>query len=90
MEKKTKDELVQWGLAIGATHAMKSFSQYAERRLMEKKLEELGEEEFKVWVKNYREEEERNATMVFTTLKYIAIATISFILIQGMLTGFQH
>ncbi len=90
MEKKTKDELVQWGLAIGATHAVKSFSQYAERRLMKAKLEELGEEEFKVWVKNYKEEQERSATMTFTALKYIAIATISFILIQGMLTGFQH
>ena len=90
MEKKTKDELVQWGLALGATHAVKSFNQYAERRLMEKKLEELGEEEFKVWVKNYREEEERNADIVLTTLKYIAIGTVSFILLQGVLTGFQH
>jgi len=85
MEKKTKDELVQWGLAIGAAHAVKSFNQYAERRLMEKKLEELGEEEFKVWAQKYKKENEKVATMVVNVLKVIAIVGFLAAIIETLM-----
>jgi len=79
--------LIQWGLALGMAGAVHSLNQYAERKLHEAKLKELGEEEYTKWAKARRDVKEDMAKLIINVIKLVVIFAITFVVTKGLITG---